>query len=195
MPLKPGKYQLRSGFGSYIGVIGACGAAAYGAGSCFEAVLHAVSSSTEVMAIRRVLVESVFICRYLFSLVLEVHATERKAAMSMSMPTTGIIYVDPSFRTRRTQYRISLQSRCPAFRIVFSALFVCTVTHIVGALDGGFVHARSEGQAGSCRRGRLVALAPFNRLGHRESDNPRRVPCADSAVHRCLRGASGECDR
>lgn len=66
MSLKPGQYQLRSGFGSYIGVIGATGAAEYGAGSCFEAVLHAVSSSTEVMAIRSALVENVFICRYLF---------------------------------------------------------------------------------------------------------------------------------
>jgi hypothetical protein len=46
---------LRSGFGSYIG------AAAYGAGSCFEAVLQAASNSTKIMALRRAIVDVVFI--------------------------------------------------------------------------------------------------------------------------------------
>lgn len=53
-------HQLRSGFGSYVG------AAAYGAGSCFEAVLQAASNSTKVMALRRAMVDVVFIRRYLF---------------------------------------------------------------------------------------------------------------------------------
>ncbi|MBK1716985.1 hypothetical protein CKO27_04830 [Thiocystis violacea] len=63
MLLKPGGYQLRSGFGSYIGV---AGGGVYGAASCFEAVLQAVSSSPEVMVIRRrALMEMFFIFRYL----------------------------------------------------------------------------------------------------------------------------------
>jgi hypothetical protein len=57
---RPGSNQLRSGFGSYVG------AAAYGAGSCFDAVLHAASNSTKIMALRRAIVDVVFICRYLF---------------------------------------------------------------------------------------------------------------------------------
>lgn len=68
------------------------------------------------------------------------------------MPTTGIIYADPSFRTRRAQYRISLQSRCPAFRIVFSEPFVCTVTHITVALAGGSVRRLRMIQTASSRR-------------------------------------------
>jgi hypothetical protein len=46
-------------------------------------VLHAESSSTKVMVIRRALVEMFFICRYLIWFLLEIHATENTAAMSM----------------------------------------------------------------------------------------------------------------
>lgn len=53
---------MRSGCGSYIG---ATGAAAAGAGSYFEAELHAESSNTNIMARRRALAEMLFIFRYL----------------------------------------------------------------------------------------------------------------------------------
>lgn len=50
---------MRSGLGVCIGV--GVGASASGAGSCFEVVLHAESSNTNVMAPRRALAEILFI--------------------------------------------------------------------------------------------------------------------------------------
>ncbi|MBK5962575.1 hypothetical protein CCR95_00220 [Thiocystis minor] len=75
---------MRSDFGSYIGA----GAGAAGAGSYFEALLHAPSVSvrtiTVVMVPKRALLEMLFICRYLsIEVVLEIHATEMTAAISM----------------------------------------------------------------------------------------------------------------